>query len=128
MQRLFPWILLAAGVVCLTACGSSETSAELGAVPATATAATSGRAVIDYNNPPDLEAALRIQWNQEMADPKHAHYAPGVRVKDVLCTRDIAPHSLRCRMTPTRGAPSIHLYRASKDGHRFVAVGFERER
>ena len=126
MQRLVPGVLLAAGIAFPTACGTSVTSAELVAVPPSAT--TSGPAPIDYNNPAELEAALRIQWNREMADPKHAHYAPGVRVKDVLCTRDVAPHSLRCRMTPTKGAPSTNLYRASKDGHRFVAVGFEPER
>jgi hypothetical protein len=126
MQRLVPGILLAAGVALLSACVSSVTSAELVAAPPAQT--TSGPAEIDYNNPSELEAALRIQWNREMTDPKHAHYAPGVRVKDVLCTRDVAPRSLRCRMTPTKGAPNVNLYRASKDGHRFVAVGFEPER
>jgi hypothetical protein len=126
MQRLVPGILLAAGVAFLTACVSSVTSAELVAVPPAQT--TRGPAEIDYNNPAELEAALRIQWNREMTDPAHAHYAPGVRVKDVLCTRDVAPHSLRCRMTPTKGTPNVNLYRASKDGHRFVAVGFEPER
>ena len=128
MQRLVPVVQLAAGVVLVTACTSSVTSADLVAVSPTPTASSSGPAPIDYNNPPELEAVLRNQWNREMADPKHAHYAPGVRVKDVLCTRDVAPHSLRCRMTPTKGAPNVNLYRASKDGHRFVAVGFEPER
>jgi hypothetical protein len=91
--------------------------------PVAVSATRTGPAPIDYNNPSDLEAALRVQWTREMGDPKNAHYAPGVKVKSILCSRDVQPHTLRCRITPTRGEPKTNLYLASDDGHSFTGVG-----
>ena len=47
----------------------------------------------------------------------------GVRVKSILCPRDVQPRTLKCRMTPSEGDPNTDVYLVSKDGHSFTGVG-----
>lgn len=123
MRQLVPAIFVAVSVAGLAACGISLVPTDSPAEPVSVSATSSGPAPINYNNPNELEAALRVQWTREMADPKHAHYAPGVRVKSILCTRDVQPRTLKCRMTPSEGDPNTDVYLVSKDGHSFTGVG-----
>jgi hypothetical protein len=123
MRQLVRAICVVAIAACLTACGNSLAPTDVPPGPVAVSATRTGPAPIDYNNPSDLEAALRVQWTREMGDPKNAHYAPGVKVKSILCSRDVQPHTLRCRITPTRGEPKTNLYLASDDGHSFTGVG-----